>query len=167
MRSLVLVLGLVLTAGPAWGFDYDRYAPGDLDQVMAEKPNCAEHGHEGPHDGEMVVTTPQPWRLDVTLVRQAFPCPAAELVKHALIAIGAPGATEVPITNCVQVESPSGLSVGMAIQDSLAPYLAEEVQVGQRFQIYAIRVFLSEAGPGLLINEFQALPSGGSEENPS
>jgi Peptidase family M23 len=141
-------IGLILLATEAFAFDYDRYKPADLDAIASRKPS-------GPGAD---VFRGEPYRLDVTVVSQAAPC-ATGFLKRSMIMMGighkdAPGG--IPISNCVKVRTAKGKELLLYIQDVLTEPLAKEVPAGKQVTLYAVLMFLSQDGPGILINEFSA-----------
>ena len=148
MRTYLMaaVLSLAATA-VSWGFDYGRYPAADLDDVLAEKrPSAGADIHPIP-----------PLRLTVTLASYGEPCDAAFLKKSMLMAgIAKDRVDTMPVISCVKVRSAKGKVVTVFIQDPVAASLPKEVPLGRKVSLFAIHVFTTPDGPGLLVNEFFA-----------
>ena len=97
------------------------------------------------------------FRLDVTLVRQAFDCNTGFL-KRAMVMIGIAQdqIDKVPISKCIQVKSPKGEVVQLFIQNVVAEFLAQEVSSGGPVTMFVLLMFMDSNGPGILVNEFDA-----------
>ncbi|MDR1922145.1 MAG: hypothetical protein LBS31_10465 [Candidatus Adiutrix sp.] len=151
---MMMMMMMMMPAAPVWAFNFDQYQPGDLDAVW----NDARF--EGEDSEGLVIFQPQKLRLEARLNRQAYPCPTG-VMKTALTMLGLPpeALTEMPISRCLEVSAPSGRPVVLYIQDVLAEPLSREIPSGGRIILFCDYIFRSSRGPGLLLNEFQALPA--------
>lgn len=149
-RGIVGSIGfLVFLAAPAagWAFNFDRYKPGDLDELLSE---------QRPASGNKVLA-PQKLNIEVTLVSYAVSCNAGFL-KRTMIMLGVPRevVAGVAITKCIKVKSPKGQTASMYVQDTVAEYLPGEVPLGSVINVYGDYLFLGKDGPGILVNEFRS-----------
>ena len=96
-----------------------------------------------------------PVKLDVTLASHGGPCPSQDF-KRALITSGMPkqDSDGLQVTNCITVRSAQGRELKVFIQDVVYGFLPDEVPVGDKLSLYAIHIYTSPEGPGLLVNEF-------------
>jgi murein DD-endopeptidase MepM/ murein hydrolase activator NlpD len=137
---------LVLLAAGAAAFDYDRYKPADLDAISARKP---------PLGMGVDVFPVRSYRFEVTLAAQVTPC-ATKFLKWAMATSGIPKEflERAPISQCIQVKSAKGKLFTMFVQDVLTEHLAKEVSPGEKLTLYAALIYFDQAGPGIVINEF-------------
>jgi hypothetical protein len=148
VRRLRLALGLVaLVATPAFAFDFARYQPTDLDDILA-RPR--------PKTG-LDLYSAKPFRLEVKLVSYEETC-AVQTIPLAMRMLGF--AKEqidgVQATRCIKVRSARGKEAVLFIQDVVRAYLPREVPLGSPLTLFAIHLFTAPEGPGLLVNEFEA-----------
>lgn len=153
-RTILLTLTLLLlTASTAMSFDFEQYEKGDLDVILTDT-TWLEHNKENP--STITLCAPQKLVSEIRLATKPYACRTAAITM-AMSMLGVPKEVidEVPITHCVDVYTKGGKTAKLAIQDSLAPYLLDEVKVNQTFYIYCDYLSWSMDGPGILINEFQ------------
>jgi len=148
VRRMRLVIGLVaLIATPALAFDFARYQAADLDDILA-KPR--------PQTG-LDLYGAKPFRLMVKLVSYEETC-AVQTIPLAMRMLGF--AKEqidgVQATRCIKVRSAKGKEAVLFIQDVVRAYLPGEVPLGSPLTLFAIHLFSTSEGPGLLVNEFEA-----------
>jgi murein DD-endopeptidase MepM/ murein hydrolase activator NlpD len=130
---------------PAWGFDYARYQPTDLDALMAQ-----------PRPARGVDIHPAlPLKLEVTLLSYAEGC-RTELLKKTMITGGfaKEQVDGLQVMGCIKVRSAQGKELRIFIQDVVSSFLPREVPLGSPVTLFAIHVFTSPEGPGLLVNEY-------------
>jgi murein DD-endopeptidase MepM/ murein hydrolase activator NlpD len=149
VRAAALVLlAFVFAAGGAAeaAFDYARYKDTSLDDLMAlPRPAKGVDIRDG-----------APFKLEVTLADAGGACSADVLKKSMLMS----GFTQeqidaLGVSHCIKVRAGKGQELKVFVQDILYGFLPREVPVGGKLTLYAIHVFTSTDGPGLLVNEFQ------------
>jgi hypothetical protein len=141
IAAIVFLLG----SSSAWSFDYARYQPADLDTVMAQaRPRSGFDAYRA-----------RPLKLKVTLASYSQSC-LTSLLNKAMITGGIPKeqVEALHVTACIKVRSAKGRELPVFIQDVVAGFLPREVPLGSQLTLWAIHVFTSAAGPGLLVNEF-------------
>jgi peptidase M23-like protein len=130
---------------PAYGFDYGRYEAADLDALLARKR---------PQSG-LDLYAASALKLTVTLASYAAPCQTGLLRKSMTMAgVSFPEGTQ--ITRCINVRSAKGKPLRMFIQDAVSDVLQKEVPLGRSVTLFAVHLFTTSEGPGLLVNEFSA-----------
>jgi hypothetical protein len=149
LRKLAGVAATVLLVGSssAWGFDYARYEATDLDALLAQRrPQVGVDLYPG-----------RPLKLTVTLASYAAPCQTALLTKTLIMAgIAKDRVDGLQAAGCIKVRSAKGKELRMFIQDVVSSFLPREVPLGSPVTLFAIHVFTSPEGPGLLVNEYSA-----------
>jgi len=145
MRKLANLAAMVLWLGcqPAFGFDYERYQATDLDALLTQSR---------PRSGLDLHGT-RPLKLRVTLVAYGESCETFSL-KTSLKMAGVVVDEQHPVTRCITVRSAKGRDLRMFIQDVVADFLPKEVPLGGQVMLFAIHVYSTPEGPGLLVNEF-------------
>jgi len=141
-----LVAAIVLLGMPqAWGFDYARYQASDLDALLTQ-----------PRPARGIDIHPAlPLKLTVTLVSYAEGCQTELLRKAMLMAgIAKDQVAALQVLGCIKVRSAKGTELRIFIQDVVSSFLPQEVPLGSPLTLFAIHVFTSPEGPGLLANEF-------------
>lgn len=144
---------LILLAVAAAAFDFAKYQPADLDALI-DKPPPVGNGVD--------VYPVRNILIEVTLAAPAEPCPAQfarpDFLKWAMLTSGIPKdwIDSVPITHCIQVRSARGKPQWLFIQDVLTDSLAKEVSPGGKITLYAMLIYFSQHGPGIVINEFKS-----------
>jgi hypothetical protein len=128
---------------PAFSFDYGRYQAADLDALLARKR---------PESG-LDLYPPSALKLTVMLASYAAPCEAG-LLKKSMTMSGVSFAEGMQITRCINVRSAKGRPLRMFIQDAVSDALPKEIALGGRVTLYAVHLFATSEGPGLLVNEF-------------
>ena len=152
VQILVLTAILLMFTCVAWAFDYTRYKEADLDVIVNDKTWVKEAP-------SMSLTLLEPTKLKflVTLENPAYPC-SNGVLQAAMNMLGAGEILkQVPINSCVEVKTQGGAIVKMFIQDVLVDYLAEEVKPGEKLILYCDYLFWNANGPGILVNEFEAV----------
>ena len=149
-RFLVLpLLALLLGMLPAFGFNYQRYEAADLDAVLGQ--NRPRAGFD---------TYPAlPLKLDVTLASYAEPC-QTDLLIRVMKMVGLTIDPKVKISRCIKVRSSKGAQLRVFIQDLVSDFLPKEVPLGHQLTLFAVHLYTTPEGPGLLVNEFKSNASG-------
>ena len=147
MRKPATLAAALLLGGalPAWAFDYARYQVTDLDQLMAQKR---------PKAGVDLYPA-RPMKLKVALAGYAEGCESG-LLKRSMVMAEIPKdqVDALAISRCIKIRSPKGKELKIFIQDVVADFLPKEVPLGSSITLYAVHLFTSPKGPGLLVNEF-------------
>lgn len=148
LRRLRLAIALVaLIATPAFAFDFARYQAADLDGILAQPR---------PKSG-LDLNDAKPLRLEVKLVSYGETC-AVQAIPLAMRMLGFDKAQidGVQATRCIKVRSAKGKEALLFIQDVVRAHLPGEVPLGSPVTLFAINLFTTSEGPGLLVNEFEA-----------
>jgi len=141
LSLLAILLGLL----PALGFDYARYEAADLDALLAARRPRA--GFD--------TFPPRALKLDVTLAAYAEPCQTG-LLSRAMTMVGV--TVNAQISRCIKVRSAKGAQQRVFIQDLVADFLPKEIPLGHRLTLFAVHLYTTPDGPGLLVNEFKSEP---------
>lgn len=128
----------------AEGFNYARYKPTDLDELVERKR---------PTDGADLFPG-VPLKIVVKLESYAEPCNVGFL-KRTMV-IGGMRNDAVQITRCVNVRTAKNKVVPLYIQDQVAEFLLKEIPLGSAVTLFAIHMFTTSDRVGLLVNEFSA-----------
>jgi hypothetical protein len=148
LRRLRFGIGLVtLVATPALAFDFARYQATDLDDILAQpRPQTGLDLHSA-----------KPLRLEVKLVSYGETC-AVQTISPAMkmLAFSKEQIDSVQATRCIKVRSAKGKETLLFIQDVVRAHLPGEVPLGGPLTLFAIHLFTTRDGPGLLVNEFEA-----------
>ncbi|MGJ4929970.1 M23 family metallopeptidase [Bradyrhizobium sp. HKCCYLS2038] len=156
----IVLLALVVLAGhrAEAAFDFARYKEASLDDLLAlPRPRTG-----------VDVKRAAPFKLEVTLSDVGGVCPSEFLKRSMLIS----GFTKeqvdaLGVSHCIKVRSAKGRELKVFVQDIVYGFLPREVPVGGKLTLYAIHVFTSAEGPGLLVNEFQTAQSAEQPKPPS
>jgi hypothetical protein len=142
-----LAAGLILLGIPkVSGFDYARYQPADLDEIIDQRR---------PASG-IDIFPGVLLNLTVALTSYAEPCNVGAL-KGAMTMIGLKDWIEATsVTRCIRVRTAKNRVLPLFIQDKVAESLPGEVPLGSAVRLFATHVFTDRAGPALLVNEFLA-----------
>ncbi|MEW6532662.1 MAG: ankyrin repeat domain-containing protein [Thermodesulfobacteriota bacterium] len=161
MKTAVLsCLVVLITASAAAAFDYASYKPGDLDEILAmPRPKTG-----------VTLSDLQKVALKVTLESYAQEgCSMAGVLKFSMTMLPTVYPKELmdtlSKTKCINIKSPKGSIVTVAIQDKVADFLPEEVPLGTEIQVYCLLIAMTDKGPGILVSEFEA-PEPSSAEGP-
>ena len=131
----ILTLFLAVSNAPAESFDYSRYVDSSLDSLIERA--LAFDIHES---GQSVLTPTKPVHLHAPLLSLPKPCPD----ELPILLLRTTGASESPSMRwCMQVKSESGQPINMWVQDSVAPFIKEEYQLGDRIELWAIWLFVN------------------------
>jgi hypothetical protein len=145
MRKLagLCLLAILLGLLPAFGFDYARYEPTDLDALLTQ--NRPRAGFD---------TFPaRAVKLEVTLAAYAEPCQTG-LLSRVMTMVGV--TVNAQISRCIKVRSAKGAQLSVFIQDQVSDFLPKEVPLGHRLTLFAVHLYATPEGPGLLVNEFKS-----------
>jgi hypothetical protein len=140
-----IVASLAISSSHA--FDYGRYQSKSLDAIL-NQPR--------PTTGVNLVAPPQKLRLEVKLVNYAEDCNTG-LLKSAMVMGGADEewVEKAPISKCIKVESLQGQTASMYIQNTIATHLSKDALLDAPLTIFVDYLFISENGPGVLVNAFE------------
>jgi murein DD-endopeptidase MepM/ murein hydrolase activator NlpD len=145
--AFVLLAFAVVAGSPAEAaFDYARYKDATLDDLLAlPRPSSG-----------VDIKPAAPFKVEVTLSDVGGAC-SAELLKRSMMMSGftKQQVDALGVSHCIKVRSAAGRELKVFVQDILYGFLPREVPVGGKLTLYAIHVFTSNEGPGLLVNEFQ------------
>ena len=156
LQRLHLAAMLVaLAATPALAFDFARYQAADLDEILA-KPR--------PQSG-LDLYQANPLRLEVKLISYGETC-AVQAIPQTMRMLSFDKAQidGVQVTRCIKVRSAKGKEALLFIQDVVRAHLPGEVKLGGSVTLFAIHLFTTPEGPGLLVNEFEAPKAAGATD---
>jgi hypothetical protein len=148
LRRLCLAIGFVaLLVTPAFAFDFARYQAADLDDILAQPR---------PQTG-LDLNDAKPLRIEVKLVSHSETC-AVQSIPPAMMMLGftKEQVDGVQASRCIKVRSAKGKEALLFIQDVVRAHLPGEVPLGGSVTLFAIHLFTTRDGPGLLVNEFEA-----------
>lgn len=159
MKAMIFLLTLMATQH-AFAFDKSRYVSSTLDDLISRSQKMIdEHQHTG---GIELMLPPNSYTIETTLEKMPFPCDSMFL-KVALKSLkyyptDAPDDSLPAINTCIIVKSAAGVSVISFIQDSVAKYIPEELNIGDKITLYAIWLYSADEDklPRLLTNEFSS-----------
>jgi hypothetical protein len=148
LRRVHLAIGLVaLVATPAFTFDFARYQAADLDDILAQRR---------PQTG-LDLNGAKPLRLEVKLVSYGETCAVQTIpLAMTMLAFSKEQIDSVQATRCIKVRSAKGKEALLFIQDVVRAHLPGEVPLGGSLTLFAIHLYTTRDGPGLLVNEFEA-----------
>jgi len=151
--ATVVMLAFLFAAGSPTeaAFDYARYKEASLDDLLAlPRPAKGVDIRDG-----------APFKLEVTLASAGGVC-STELLKRSMMMSGFTKAQidGLGASHCILVRSANGRQLKVFVQDIVYGFLPREVPIGGKLTLYAIHVFTSTEGPGLLVNEFQTTKPG-------
>ena len=143
------LIALLLVAGASPAFDKSEYLLKDVDQIMTESKRYLGDYTEGQ-------SIPQPipkLRLYEKVYRFPSSCDA-ELVIQILQVTGIPEDSIPPINHCMSIESAKGEIFHLYVQDSIARYIEEEYEIGDRIYLWVMWIFvnISDKKPYFLVN---------------
>jgi murein DD-endopeptidase MepM/ murein hydrolase activator NlpD len=145
LAAFVLAIGLAVPQAVRAEFNFARYKETDFDELLARRR---------PTSGLDIVPA-LPLKLDVTLASYGGPCEVSALKRSMLM--GGMSKDDIDasqISSCIRVRSAKGRELEVFIQDVVNGFLPNEVPIGSKLSIYAIHVYTTPQGPGLLVNEF-------------
>jgi len=144
-NCLVLCLALLVLAVPASAFDPGAYGLVDLDAVL-DLPKPATG---------IDVARPAKAKLRANLASYATPCDTSMLVTAHKMLGAEQVLQQIKVTQCIQVKSRKGKTAKLFIQDQVAAYLPQEVAIGDEIDLYAVILYTSPQGVGMLVNEYE------------
>ncbi|MGJ4957497.1 M23 family metallopeptidase [Bradyrhizobium sp. HKCCYLRH2015] len=158
-RGVFTLLALVVLSGhrAEAAFDYARYKEAGLDDLLA-LPRPAKG---------VDIKTGAPFKLEVILASAGGPCQTGFL-KKSMAMSGFDQVEKLGVSNCITVRSSKGRELKVFVQDIVYGFLPREVKVGGKLTLYAVHIYTSAEGPGLLVNEFQTVqPAAPAQQQPS
>lgn len=157
-RGVFTLLALVVLSGhrAEAAFDYARYKEAGLDDLLA-LPRPAKG---------VDIKTGAPFKLEVILASAGGPCQTGFL-KKSMAMSGFDQSGAIGISNCITVRSARGRELKVFVQDIVYGFLPREVKIGGKLTLYAVHVYTSAEGPGLLVNEFQTEQPAAPTQPPS
>lgn len=144
--SALLFSFLFVALSPAYGFDFDQYKPGDLDQLMAA-PKIKS-------GVKMVV--PQKLHFRAVLVSPLQNC-NTDILKRTMVMQGNKKEVveKMALTKCMNLQSAKRATITVYIEDKVAERLSREVKPGEVLEIFCSYLYIGPAGPTLLVNEYK------------
>lgn len=148
MRSTVLACLLTITAAPSDGadFDFDRYEDTTLEAIL-QRTRAFDH-HD---DGQSVLTPPLSLHFKARIESMPKACPD----KLPLMYMRAVGVVEQPSMKwCMGLRGAGDVVVSAWVQDSVAPFVAQEYQLGDELELWAVWLFVnaSDRKPYFVVN---------------
>ena len=146
--SFLVVIMLFISLSTVHAFEFDQYKPGDLDKLLA-MPKIKS-------GIKMVV--PQKLFFRAVLASPLQNC-NTDILKRTMIMQG--GKKEVvekmALTKCLNLRSAKGASISVYIEDQVAERLSRQAKPGEVVEVYCSYLFITPAGPTLLVNEFKKI----------
>jgi hypothetical protein len=139
----------VLLGSFSWSasaFDYARYENSSVEALMERA--AAFDVHES---GQSVLTPPQPVHLRAAVHSYPKACPD----ELPAIAMRTVGISEPPSMKwCMTVKGEKGSLVNLWVQDSFAHFIAEEYELGDEIELWALWLFVnaSDRKPYFVLN---------------
>src|SRR5262249_48348013 len=122
LRGLRVAVGLAaLGVAPALSFDFARYQPADLDDILAQpRPRTGLDLHRA-----------EPVRLEVKLVSYEETCPV-EAIRPTMLMLNFPKEMidSLQASRCIKVRSAKGNEALLFVQDVVRAFLPREVPLG-------------------------------------
>lgn len=133
----------------AYGFEYDQYLPGDLDKLLATAPKIKA-------GVKMVVQQKLHFRAVIASPLQNC---NTEILKRTMIMQGNKKEVvdKMAISQCLNLRSAKGATLLVYIEDKVAERLFREAKPGTVIDVFCSYLFISPAGPTLLVNEFKKI----------
>jgi hypothetical protein len=146
--TLIFTFLLVALSPPAYGFEFDQYKPGDLDQLLAT-PKIKS-------GVKMVV--PQKLHFRAVLASPLQNC-NTDILKRTMIMQGNKKEVveKMALTKCMNLQSAKRATISVYIEDKVAERLSREVKPGEVLDIFCSYLYISPAGPTLLVNEYKKI----------
>ncbi len=147
LSALVLTF-LVVSLSSAYGFDFDQYKPGDLDKLLAT-PKIKS--------GVKVVVQ-QKLHFRAILASPLQNC-NTDILKRTMIMQGNKKEVveKMALTKCMNLRSVKGATILVYIEDNVAERLSREAKPGEVLDIFCSYLYISPAGPTLLVNEYKKI----------
>lgn len=146
--SILLFVLLFVSLPPAYGFEFDQYKPGDLDQLLAT-PKIKS-------GVKMVV--PQKLHFRAMLTSPLQNC-NTDILKRTMIMQGNKKEVvdKMALTKCMNLKSAKGSLLAVFIEDKVAERLSREVKPGEVIDVFCEYLYIGTAGPTLLVHEYKKI----------
>lgn len=146
--ALVVFSFLFVPLSLAYGFEFDQYKSGDLDQLLAT-PKIKS-------GIKMVI--PQKLHFRAMLSVPAQNC-NTDILKRTMIMQGNKKEVvdNMALTKCVNFKSTKGASTSVFIDDKVAERLSREVKPGEFIDVFLEYLYISTTGPTLLAHEYKKI----------
>lgn len=153
----VLVFFAAFSASAA-EFDYARYGDSSIENLMERAE--AFDAHES---GQSVLTPPQPVHLRANVHSYPTAC-SDELPALLMRTVGI--VKPPPMKWCMSVKGDNGSVVNLWVQDSFAPFVAEEYELGEEIELWALWLFVnaSDRKPYFVVNAIGPMAVDGSQD---
>ncbi len=131
-----------------YGFEFDQYKPSDFDHLLAT-PKIKS-------GVKMVVT--QKLRFRAVIASAVQNC-NADMLKRTMIMKGEKkeAVEKMVLTKCLNLKSAKGVVATVFIEDTIAERMVRQAKPGEVVEIYCSYLYISPAGPALLVNEFKKI----------
>ena len=139
----VLVTGI--TQDPA-AFNHARYEDSTIEALIERAEAFDSH-----ESGQSVLTPPLPMHLHASV--ESYPKTCSDELPHLLMrTVKIPDPP--PMGWCMKVKGESGAVVNVWVQDSVAPFIAEESELGQAIELWTLWLFVnaSDRKPYFIVN---------------
>lgn len=143
-----LVFTFLLAAfSSAYGFDFDKYLPGDLDKLLTTTPKIRQ-------GVKMVVQQRLHFRAVIASPLQTC---NTDILKRTIVMQGTKKEVvdKMAISQCLNLRSAKGATLMVYMEDNVAARLSREAKPGTVIDAYCTYLFISPAGPTLLVNEYK------------
>lgn len=144
-----LIIFTLLYAGNIWAFDYSSYELRDAEEIYQESKNYDPDEKEG----QSVLTPALRIHLYEKIYRFPEKCDAF-LATSILKVGGIPKDSIPPINYCMSIETSKGNKIGLYVQDSIARFVEEEYEIGDKMHLWTLWIFVnsSDKKPYFVVN---------------
>jgi hypothetical protein len=146
--SVVFFTLLLVALSSAYALDFQQYKTGDFDQLMAV-PKIKS-------GIKMVV--PQQIHFRAVLAAPVQNC-NSDILKRTMVMQGSKKEVvdNMALSKCLNIRSAKGASGSVFIEDKVAERLSREAKPGEVVELFCTYLYISPAGPTLLVNEFKKI----------
>ncbi len=139
---------LFVSFSSAYGFNFEQYKQGDLDQLLTV-PKIKS-------GVKMVV--PQQIHFRAVLAGPVQNC-STDILKRTMIMQGNKQEVvdKMALTKCLNIRSAKGAAISVFIEDKVAERLSREVNPGEVIDLFCTYLYITPTGPTLLVNEYKKL----------
>jgi len=153
MKYLVITFVLLFSKA-SYGFDYGAYEQTTFDDIYERSDVLVNE-----HREDIGISIPNPTvkaAFTGKISKMPYEC-SDEALKNFMKMVGFKTNQFPPINYCIELESISGRRATFHLQDSLVPYVFEEVDVGEFVYIWVIWAYTDgyKKKPYFLINAYE------------
>ncbi|MBU1568065.1 MAG: hypothetical protein KJ630_20880 [Proteobacteria bacterium] len=148
LLSVLVFTFLFVSLPSAYAIDFDQYRISDLDQLLA-----APKIRSG-----IKMVVPQQLQFRAVLAAPVQNC-NTDILKRTMVMQGNKKEVveKMALTKCLNIRSAKRASTSVFIEDKVAERLSREVKPGEVLELFCSYLYISPAGPTLLVNGFKKL----------